>query len=176
MKYYCIFAINKQNHNDILGVTEGSFSMPLSRDRVCLWQSPDKDSNFISISHKEFFKRRTRKDNSNRLQYGWNYDEAINIKGRKRVQRKLFSNPAYKCYHACGRTANEYEWHWVNHYAKGVLTCPEGYEFIICRANSKYCPVKVDTSVREGMLKKIIKYDKYDFRNAKFELKNFNDR
>ena len=171
MKYYCILAINKSNPKDILGVVENSFSMSYEKNRVCLWKAPNKDENFISIPHKEYFEKRIRKDNPNKFQYGVNWGEDVNCKGQKRKYRKLVSNPYYKHYHPYGRSNNEYEWHWVNHYAKGVLTPPEGYEFIICRVNSKYCPVLIDTSVREGMNKKIIPYKKYDYRNAKFEIK-----
>lgn len=170
MRYYCILAINKKDPKDILGVVENSFSMSYERNMVCLWQAPDKDASYISVPHETYFQKKFTKPN--RFQYGLNYCEYLNCKGQKRKYRKLVSDPYYKHYHSCGRTNNEYEWHWVNHYAKGVLTPPEGYEFLVCRVNSKYCPVVIDTSVREGMNKKVIPYQKYLYRNAKFEIKS----
>ena len=171
MKYYCILAVNKSNPKDILGVVENSFSMSYEKNKVCLWQAPDKDASYISIPYKKYFEKRIRKDNPNKFQYGINWDECVNCKGQKRKYRKLVSNPYSKYYRPYGRTNNEYEWHWVNHYAKGVLTPPEGYEFLVCRVNSKHCPVIIDTSVREGMNNRVIKYDKYNYRNADFKLK-----
>lgn len=170
MRYYCILAINKKDPKDILGVVENSFSMSYEKNRVCLWQAPDKDKSYISVPHRTYFQNITAK--LNRFQYGLNYVEYINLKGQKRKCRKFISDPYNKNYHPYGRTNNEYEWHWVNHYAKGILTPPEGYEFLVCRVNSKYCPVIIDTSVREGMNKKVIPFRKYDYRNAKFEIKS----
>lgn len=171
MKYYCILAINKSNPKDILGVVENSFSMSYEKNKVCLWQAPEKNKSFISIPHKTYFEQRIRKNNPNRFQYGYNYIDAVFIKGQKRKYKKLVSNHCYKYYHPYGRSNYEYIWNWVKHYAKGILTPPKGYEFLVCRVNSKYCPVIIDTSVREGMNKKIIPYEKYEYRNAKFEIK-----
>ena len=169
MKYYCIFAINKQNPKDILGMCENSFSMSYEKGRVCLWQSYKFNTDYHNIPHRKYFLDKL-KQGVCRFQFGINYSEYCDIKGKKTVYRKLISNPNYKNYHSCGRTYNEYEWHWVNHYAKRIKV-PDGYEVLVCRANSKYCPVIVDTSVREGMNKKVLEYKKYDYRNAKFELK-----
>lgn len=175
MKYYCIFAINKSNPEDILGVCENSFSMSYEKGKVCLWQAPNKDASYISIPHKKYFEKQLSK-HIDRFQYGVNWGEYINYKGQKRKYRKLVSNHYYKHYHPFGRSNNEYMWNWVKHYAKGILTPPEGYEFFVCRANSKHCPVIVDTSVREGMIKRVLEYKKYDYRNAKFYKKTTTDK
>lgn len=174
MKYYCIFAVNKQNKNDILGSVEDSFSFSWSKDKVNLWCGIKSDRKYWNISCKDHFKERTKMNyakNAEYFQYGYNSYERINIKGKKTMMKKKISDPDYSFYHACGRTLNEYEWHWVNHYAKKNIKCPNGYEILVCRANSKHCPVIIDTSVREGMDKNAIEYNKYEYRNAKFKLK-----
>ena len=170
MKYYAIFYINKDDPNDILGACQGSFNFHRSRERVCLWSIGKESLNFTSIPHKQFVNDRISK-NGKTLRYGYNYFDVIPIKGQLTKYRKLFTDPNYKYYHSCGRTNNEYEWKWVNHYAKSILECPEGYITRVCRVNSKHCPVVVDLSEREGMDLKKIPYDKYRYRNAKFKLK-----
>ena len=170
MKYYCILAINENNPKDILGLCENSFDMSWGKDRVNLWQAPDKNSSYISISHKEHFNKNIKRETKEISTFRGSWKKQDKLKGRYQLIRKLLSNPEYRNYHACGRSNNEYEWHWAIHYSKFVKP-PQGYKTLVCRVNSKYCPVKIDTSVREGMDKEVIKYDKYNYRNAKFELK-----
>ena len=160
MKYYCIFAINKENPNDILGMAENSFSMSWEKDRVNLW-CPSVDELKYQLTNKQRFESEMKERRYERK----------NIKGRKRVLRKRYSDLSSRYYNAYGRSKYERKWQWVKHYSKFVK-CPEGYETIVCRANSKYCPVRVDLSIREGMDKGILEYKKYDYRNAKFEIKS----
>lgn len=163
MKYYCIFAINENNPKDILGMAENSFSMSWEKDRVNLWCA-----NINSMKYQKTNKQKLEEDI-----YVGNSKHTLrkNVKGRKRILFKRYSDLSDKLYNPYGRSNNEREWHWVNHYSKIVLP-PKGYKTLVCRANSKYCPVIVDTSVREGMNKGVIEYKKYDYRNAKFEIKS----
>lgn len=182
MKNYSIFAISKED-GKILGLTETSFGYMWSDERVRAF-SAEKDwesRTFWKVPHSEFYKERIErgidflsKKPFVTIKYGYNYCERIKGKGMVRKMKKAFADQNYKWYHACGRSAQEYEWKWVNHIST-LVKPPKGFEVIICRTNSKHCPVKVDFSERSLMTKERIAYNKYNWRNLRFEMNELLD-
>lgn len=179
MKYYIALAINKNDPDDIWGLCENSFSMSWERNRACLFTPNNMEEKYYHVPMRKFFKDNLKAENSwskekNIFKYGWN-GETLNIKGHKAYMKKLLTNFNYKYYHACARSNQEYEWHWCNHYAircSRFLANKKNYEIRCFRVNSKYCPVRIDLSVREGMNRRKIEYNKYEWRNANFVLKS----
>ena len=179
MKNYSIFAVSKED-GKILGLTETSFGYIWSDERVrAFFAEKDWEShNFWKISHSKFYENRIESgiDFFSKkakafvtIKYGYNYSEKINGKGMIRKMKKAFADQNYKWYHACGRSVQEYEWKWVNHIST-LVKPPKGFEVIVCRTNSKHCPVKVDFSERNLMAKQRIVYNKYNWRNLRFEM------
>lgn len=175
MKYYIALAINKKDPNDIWGLCENSFSMSWERNRANLFTPPNMEEKYYHIPMRKFFKDKLKQGWKTEIfKYGWN-GEDLNVKGLKNYMKKRLTDLNYKYYHACGRTVQEYEWHWCQHYAircSRFLDNKQDYEIRCFRVNSKYCPVRVDLSVREGMSRKKIEYNKYEWRNANFVLKS----
>lgn len=170
MKFYIALAINKNDPTDIYGLCENSFSMSWERNKANLFTPVKTGNDYYNVPIRKHFEKNIKKV---LFQYGYN-GETENIKGRKRVTIKRLSNMKWKFYHCCGRTLQEYEWKWCNHYAiicSRFLANKENYDIKCFRVNSKYCPVKVDLSVREGMVRRKIPYKKYEWRNANFVLK-----
>ena len=172
MKYYIALAINKNDKSDILGLCENSFSMSWERNKVNLFAYTHTEQ-YGNIPLRKYFKEQLQKSsNGNDIHCGFNHF-IKNVKGRYRAVRKMLADLKCNYYHDFGRTDAEYSWHWCNHYANFCSNSidKEKYEIRCFRANSKYCPVRVDLSARDGMNKGKIKYNKYDWRNAKFEIK-----
>lgn len=173
MKNYCIFIRKKDDPTDIMGMVERSFSMDWSKDRVCVWYGDKSCYDKPNVYHK---KMRTKLKKSGPqygrygrayCQFGWG-SPVIWAKGQMKNVKRALTDYKSRDFHPCGRSYNEYMWHWVNHYAQRVKK-PEGYdEVIVCRVNSKHCPVKVDMSERTAMDKKEIEFNKYNWRNPKF--------
>ena len=174
MKNYCIFARKKDDPTDIIGMVENSFSMGWSKERVCIWNQPTSYRNDAGLYHKRALhelKNHMQTDYHGNSYYcsDWS-SERINSKGQMKRIRKKVTDYYGRDFHPCGRSYNEYWWHWVNHYARRVKK-PKGYdEVIVCRVNSKHCPVKVDMSDYDLMNKGKMTYNKYNWRNAKFIL------
>ena len=167
MKYYCILAIKKGNPKDIKGYVEHSFCMDWASDRVNLW------SYHPSYSYKGEPLRKRWQDRLERVKKQ-NYGclPKKDYKGKMQYLRKCFMKNSE---HGCGRSGNEYGWSSLkreiarmNRKSKMV---EKGYEIMLFRVNSKYCPVSIDLSEREGMNRNRLKFDKFRYRNARFSVK-----
>ena len=170
MKYYIALAINKHDPEDVLGLCENSFSMSWEKYRVNLFAPPADTKEYYNIPLREYVKK-YQKSNGD-YEFGF-HGESIKSQGQRQKLRKVFTIRKHKLYHACGRTPAEYEWKWCNHYAVScskLIPNKDDYEIRCYRVNSKYCPVRVDLSVREGMNRHRLTFKKYDWRNAHFEI------
>ena len=159
MKYYCILAIKKDNPKKILGYIENSFSMSWSKDRVCLYCGDD----YKGVPKKESWKEK--------LKHGSRYGSLpVAYKGKMQYMKNLFLKNSM---HACGRTVNEFEWNCVKTQVRKLnkksFIIKLGYEIKAFRVNSKFCPVFVDLTERNGMMTKKLEYNKFNFRNASFK-------
>lgn len=154
MKTYCIFAINKADPWDVRGLVNG---YAWSRERVELWQ-PSKDSAEGRPPLREHLKHE--------------FAIASPPKGRRRQTRLEYALRGRRHYYCAGRTDAECQWNWVVHFARRYFRkhLPEGgdFELVVCRANSKHCPAAVDFGERAAMRRNAIKYNKGDWRNARF--------
>lgn len=171
MKYYIALAINKNNPEDIFGLCENSFSMSWERNCAKLFEPSIIDPVFYNVPLRIYVKVSNKNKSENTFRW---CGREISNKGQKRKLRKVFTNKHNQLYHICGRTPEEYAWNWCNHYAlfcSNFLKYRKNYEIKCFRVNSKYCPVHVDLSVREGMERKKITFNKYEWRNANFVLK-----
>jgi type I restriction-modification system DNA methylase subunit len=70
----------------------------------------------------------------------------------------------YNCY---AEYPNQYVWRWLKH----MLACyapPENYIGVVCRVNSKFCPIKINMNERIELRKHAKEYDKDNNTRAEF--------
>lgn len=150
-KFYCILAISETNPENILGMCESSFSMYWSNSDVRLWYAYMYK---INVPELMPLKRKIKQ------LYKKQFFEKSKKKLTKKELRKigLLSCEKYWCY------ANKealFTWRWVKHYA-AMVKPPKGYKSIVCRINSKYCPIKIDLGIlnrKEELKKKNFKFE-----------------
>jgi hypothetical protein len=166
MKYYIVLAINKNNPSDILGMVEHSFSMGWDENRVNLMSCSSYVPTKTLTQELDDQMLRSKRE---RRSINISYDNALqSSNSRKELKRKI-NDLSSSCYFLCGNTQNQRSYRWAKHYSYFIKP-PEGYFTKTFRVNSKHCPVKVDLTERLFMDKKQIKYDKFNWRNAKFKI------
>ena len=165
-KYYIILAI-KDKPFDVLGMCEHSFCMDWHRDRVMVWDANEGD--YDGKPAREHFKEMVNSLKKNE-DYGDNWRTLRRMKGRMTAIRKQYSNHASKDFCPYGRSTAEYKWNWMKHYAMwcGKHLRRKGYVIRPYRVGSKFCPVDIDFTERTSMERRMLKWDKYKWKNPKF--------
>lgn len=153
MKYYCLFAIEKNNPKNVVGCVETHGRLKWSRERVLIWSAYSDEAYekrhglapYTGISAKESWRQFGRFPNGTHRGY----------------MRKFWTTPGRKKYSPCGRTYNEYRWKELKQIAayrcKKECSNADAFDFVVCRVNSKWCPAVIDFSERIDMEKKRIK-------------------
>ena len=162
MKYYCILAIKKNNPTDILGYVEHSFYMDWSSERVNLYCN-----NFDSTGHTASEQWKSRLEGDTRRNGNSLPDK---YKGKMQYLRKIYIRRQFV---PRGRTPNELEWKhvkWQAETSAGRKLKEKGYEIKAFRVNSKFCPIRVDLTERNGMNCGKIRFEKFKYRNARFKI------
>ena len=166
MKYYCLFAVEKQNQKNVVGCVETHGTLMWSRERVTIWAACSDEeyekrhgsAPYAGISAKARWKQFGRFPNGTRRGY----------------MRKFWTTRGKKEYSPKGRTYNEYAWNELKQIAeyrcKRECKNAEAFDFVVCRVNSKWCPAVVDFSERIDMQKKKIKMTR-DYYSPKFTVK-----
>ena len=159
MKAYCIFAVNRKNRGDVLGLAEYSFCNSWSRDWVRVFYPAGDREDTPALKYAA----RIAKLNPRALDA---------FKGRHKEWRRRICSPKSKYYHAYGRTRNEELWLSTKNLALRV-TAPPGYDIVLCRANSSHCPATVDIAAFERVLHGRVPLEKLtsvDVRNTQFRV------
>ena len=145
MKQYCIFAVEKANPKNIYGVTEFHGGVKLSKTHVLLVDS--KDAEFRRKMGREPYLGTPAKERFRK--YGYQRGGTT-----PRYMRKFWTTVGKAHYYPCGRTPNEYVWRELKAIAERRQKWDDvfridDYDIVVCRANSKWCPVVVDFSERD---------------------------
>jgi len=169
-RYYGVFAVNKDNPNDMYGHVENSFSMGWSRYFVSLnegfreWQvkkatelwlrdstSYQSDDKKFSEWFKSFEKDLYHKGMSVEEMRRTYYDVIFDMKAESLMAQNIWNGCFNKCH------------------------VPAGYDVKVFRLNSKNCPVEVDLRYRIACNRgKTKTWDKWLYRNALFCVKAWN--
>lgn len=169
-KYYGVFAIRRDNPNDILGYVENSFSMGWSKYFVSVnegfgeWRVKKATDHWIEDSpgskdsDKDFthWFKHFRKDL---------YREGMTVE----EMHKAYYDDIYAM-HCRSLKAQSV---WNNCFSS--LNVPVGYDVKVFRLNSKRCPVEVDMRYRAAYDRRRVKdWNKWRYRNALFAVKALN--
>jgi len=165
MKYYCLFAVEKQNPKNVIGCVETHGALKWSRSRVSIW----------GCDIKAFEKRHGEKpDTGIPAKEEWKKHGRFPNGTRRGYMRKFWTTRGKKEFRPSGRTWNEWAWNELKQTAeyrcKKECKNAEAFDFVVCRVNSKWCPAVVDFSERIDMQKKKIKMTR-DYYSPKFTVK-----
>lgn len=170
-KYYIVLAIKKDDSADILGLCEHSFSMDWQCGRVNLWVADDGKNYAGEPLRKHFHKFIEQVEKGVSWCIGGH--KRLQLKGKKTMLRKKMADARSKDFAPCGRSRAEYMWNWVKHYSMfcGKHLRKQGYEIRPYRVGSKFCPVEIDFTERIAFEKNQLKWNKFNWRNPPYRIK-----
>jgi hypothetical protein len=157
-KSYIVYAYNKDNPKDILCFYEKSnHDLVFSKDRCRVFTQQKLPKNL--------------KKTNDIIEHDYNYylkrKDVIHKRRNKRWLKQNYNsldNWNYNCY---AEYPNQYVWRWLKH----MLACyapPKNYIGVVCRADSKFCPIKINMNERIELRKHAKEYDKDNNTRAEF--------